>query len=136
MEYFDKGKGLIGNLFVSEEKLYLAIDRFNELITLHPDSDKIDDAAFQVGEIYRRYLKDYPTALLYYQRTAQWAPQTSLPARYTMALIYDEYYHDRVKAIQFYQQAIDVESAYPDNALHAQQRIEALSAELGPEEPE
>lgn len=126
-----EGSPKLFNLWPDEKKLYLAIDKFNELITTHPTSDKIDDAAFHIGDINRRYLKDYNAALVYYQRTWQWDPQTTLPVRYATALIYDEHIHDLIKAMHYYEQAVNLESNYADNVLKAQKRIEAISNELG-----
>lgn len=115
---------------IDKRKLYLAIDKFNELITNYPDSDKIDDAAFQIAEIYRHYLKDYTRAMLYYQRVWQWDPQTPLPARFAVARIYDEYLHNRIKAVEYYEKAINLEADYPQNVVYATNRIEKLHEEL------
>lgn len=131
MRLLKEGSPKIANLFADENKLYLAIDKFNEMITTYPSSDKIDDAAFQIGDINRRYLKDYNVALLYYQRAWQWDPETTLPVRYAMALIYDEHMHDHIRAIQYYEKSINLESSYVDNVLHAQKRIKVLNTELG-----
>lgn len=130
MELAKQGAPKLAHFFGKEKMLYLAIDKFNELIGTYSTSDKIDDAAFQIAQINRRYLKDYSTALLYYQRSWQWDPQTNLPSRYAAALIYDEHIHDRIKAIQYYELAIKFESAYPSNVLDAQKRIKALNTEL------
>ena len=69
MQLFKKGRGIGGDLKLlrDKKKLYLAIDKFNEVITTYPTSDKIDDSAFQTARIYDNYLNDYPTALMYYQ---------------------------------------------------------------------
>ena len=133
LEYMKKGRGTLGKLFMDKKKLYLAIEKFNELITNYPDSDKIDDAAFQIGEIDRHYLKDYRTALLYYQRVWQWDPQTVLPARFAVARIYDDYFHDRIKALKYYEQVIRLESDYPANVVYAQNRIDKINQELAQE---
>jgi len=122
-----KGVGRFGSLTANERQLYHAIEKFNGLITSYPSSDKIDDAAFQIGQIYHHYMKDYTTALLYYQRVWQWDEQTTLPVRYWVGRIYDDHIHDRVKAIEFYEKAIQLESSYPANMVSAQNRISELS---------
>jgi len=119
-----------GKAFVDKKRLYGAIERFNEVISKYPMSDKIDDAAFQVGEIYDQYLEDGLRGLLYYQRAWQWDPQTPWPVRFMTAKIYDEKLHDRVQAINFYRQALNVESQYSANATYARNRIERLGQEL------
>ncbi|MBN2433133.1 MAG: hypothetical protein JXQ27_16800, partial [Acidobacteria bacterium] len=60
----------------------------------------------------------------------QWDPQTPLPARFAVARIYDENFHDLPKALNYYRQAINLESDYPENVVHAQNRIEAINREL------
>lgn len=127
-----QGRGNLGRMFTDKKKLYEAMDKFNELITDYPTSEKIDDAAFQIGEIYNHYLKDYTTALLYYQRVWQWDPQTTLPVRFWVARIYDEQLHDRAKAIEFYEEAIRYETSYPQNMVTAKNRIRRLTAESSP----
>ena len=124
-------KEAVSGLFVDQKKLYQAIDKFNELITNYHTSDKIGDAAFQLGEIYNKHRKDYQTALLYYQRTWQWDPQTPLPARFEVARIYDDKLFDKAKALQFYEQAVNLESAYPSNVNYARNRIGVIQKELG-----
>lgn len=133
---YDEGIGLMKagtGLFVHKKKLYDAMDRFDTLITNYPTSDKIDDAAFQIAEIYHHWLEGYNRALLYYQRVWQWDPQTPLPARFNVARIYDEFYHDRIKALDYYNQAINLESAYTEHVVYAQNRIDAINEELSRE---
>ena len=125
-----EGIGKLGKFMVDRRKLRLATDKFNELISNYPTSDKIDDAAFQVGEIHNHYLEDYTTALLYYQRVWQWDEQSMLPARFWMGRIYDERLHNRVEAIKYYEQTINLESSYPAHVVHAQNRIRKLNAEM------
>ena len=72
----------------------------------------------------------YPTALLYYQRVWQWDPQTPLPVRFAVADVYDEELHDRVKALHWYEKAINFERAHPANVLRAKNRIEEINREL------
>ncbi len=124
------GRGIMATVLVDKKKLAGAVDMFNSLITNYPTSDKIDDAAFQVGELYRHYLNDPTRALLYYQRVWQWDPQTTLPARYAVARIYDDVMHDRIKALQFYEMVISLESGYPENVVYAQSRIAKISKKL------
>lgn len=130
LQYMKEGRGTLGKLTVDKKKLYLATDKFNELITNYPSSDKIDDAAFQVGEIYNHYLVDYQTALVYYQRAWQWDAQTPLPARFAVAKIYDERFHNGTKALEYYQLVISLETQFPQNVEYAKNRIAVLSQEI------
>ncbi len=120
---FKDGRSSIGFKVLSDKKnLYLARDKFNELITNYPSSDKIDDAAFQIAEISNLYLKDYQAALLYYQRVWQWDQQNPYPARFRVAQIYDKGLHDRLQALKYYEEAIKMES-FPANTEAANVRI-------------
>lgn len=127
---YKQGRGTVGKLLADERKLYQAIDRFNRIITTYSTSDKIDDAAFQIGEIYNHYLKDYTTAMLYYERVWQWDPQSAKPAHFAVARIYDEYLRDRPRAVEYYQLAIDLETDYPANQQYARDRIKVLNDEI------
>ncbi|KPL21604.1 MAG: hypothetical protein AMJ75_09665 [Phycisphaerae bacterium SM1_79] len=95
----------------NENLLRLALERYTELIKKHPSSDKIDDAAYEAGEIYE-YFKDYSIALLYYQRAYQWEPETAYPARFKAARILDKHLHRNAEALELYQQAIETEGRY------------------------
>ncbi len=130
MAMMKSGRGSLGKIGVDKKAMYSAIDKFNQLITLYPDSDKIDDAAFQIAEIYNHYLSEKTTAMLYYQRVWQWDPQSLLPARFAVARIYDDYFHNRTKAIEYYEKSINLESSYTKNVTYAQNRIEILNREL------
>ena len=90
-------------LIQNEDKLRLALEKYNQLIRKHPSSDKIDDAAFRAGGIYE-YFKDYTIALLYYQRAYQWDPKTTNPAKLKAAYILDKRMSRRAEALELYQQ--------------------------------
>jgi tetratricopeptide (TPR) repeat protein len=112
----------------NESLLRLALGKYNELIDKHPSSDKIDDAAYRAGEIYEN-LNDYSIALMYYQRTYQWDPETSYPARFRSARILDKHLHRNAEALQLYQQAIETEGIYDkyrEWKQYAEGRIRAL----------
>lgn len=130
MKLFKKARGKLG-IFVNKKKMLMAKDKFNQLITSYPTSDKIDDAAFQIAEIYNIFLKDHQTAMLYYQRTWQWDNQTPWPARFAVAKIYDEKLHDLVKAVEYYEMAIKLEIAYQKKIVYARSRIKEINAQKG-----
>jgi len=121
-----QGRGKLGGVFQDRKKLYLALDKFNDLISKYSASDKIDDAAFQIAEIYNHCLKDYRTAMLYYQRVWQWDTQTVLPAKFAVAKMYDEKLRDHVKAVDYYQQVINSDTSRTEHVTYAQNRIKAI----------
>ena len=112
----------------NQSLLRLALEKYNRLISRHPSSDKIDDAAYKAGEIYED-LKDYSIALLYYQRAYQWDPETAYPARFRSARILDKHLHRNAEALGLYQQAIETEGVYDkyrEWKEYAEGRIRAL----------
>jgi tetratricopeptide (TPR) repeat protein len=115
--------------FPPSKKDYLkrALEKFETIIQKYPDSDKIDDAAFRMGEIYGGwYFEDWTRAVLAYERCWQWDPKTDYPAVFNAAKIYDEKLQNRVKAVELYNRVI-AESNNQDLQNQARQRIKALT---------
>ena len=55
---------------------------FQQLLTNYPQSDKIDDAAYQLGDIYEsKAYKQYRRAAWYFERCVQWNTNTQFDAR-------------------------------------------------------
>src|SRR5690606_33263101 len=116
-----------------------ALARFKELIERYPTSDKIDDAAYYIGEIHKEYEKerDNTLALEWYKRAIQWDPNTPHPCRFRIATTYDYRLHERENALYWYQKVLEEESHFtmaddPDFALntrYAQARIKELTPE-------
>jgi tetratricopeptide (TPR) repeat protein len=110
-----------------EEQLRVAREMYNELIRKYPTSDKIDDAAYEVADIYE-YFKDYEIALLYYQRAYQWDPDTPYPARFHAAMLLDKRLHRRDEALELYQEAVLQEGdRYDEWKMYGEKRIRELS---------
>ena len=117
-----------------EGLLRIALDKYNQLISKYPNSDKIDDAAFRAAGIYE-YLKDYTIAVQYYQRTFQWDPQTAYPARYKAAYLLDTKLGRRAEALQLYQEALSKITKSSEHVLwveYAEERVKELSGEAKP----
>jgi tetratricopeptide (TPR) repeat protein len=113
-------------IFTDDDLLRVALGKYNELIKRHPSSDKIDDAAFRAAGIYEHF-KDYTIALLYYQRTYQWDPQTLCPAEFKAAYILDQRLSRRAEALGLYQKAIKKGGLNKDEREFVEERIEALT---------
>jgi hypothetical protein len=74
-----------------------------DLLTKYPQSDKISDAAFYLGDIYEcKVYKQYRRAAAYYERCYQWNPKTHYDARMRAARLYDYEVKDRSRAIEIY----------------------------------
>jgi len=111
-----------------EELMVQAANVFRDLITRYPASDKIDDAAFQLGEIHKEYLKDQDAlAVRWYERAWTWNPATPHPARFQAAVVYDYRLHDRDRALELYQAVTTSETQNAGNVHFASRRIHELT---------
>lgn len=99
-----------------------------ELIEKHPTSDKIDDAAFLLGEIHKEYLSGQETiAVKWYERAWTWDPATPYPARFQAAVVYDYRLHDRDRALELYHEVVSRETHIGSNVRFANRRIHELT---------
>ncbi len=108
-----------------EDNLRSALDVYNQIIKMHPTSDKIDDAAFRAAGIYE-YFKDYTIAVIYYKRAFQWDPKTPNPARYEAAHVLDKYLHRRDESLELYKQALEKEKLSSSRVDYIKNRIAEL----------
>ncbi|MBN1392278.1 MAG: hypothetical protein JW947_05685 [Sedimentisphaerales bacterium] len=113
-------------LALDENFMRLALDKYVQLMRQYPTSDKIDDAAFRAGGICECF-KDYTIALLYYQRTYQWDPDTVYPARFKSAYILDEYMSRRAEALELYQLALRKENLGKELTAFAERRVDEIT---------
>jgi TolA-binding protein len=101
---------------------------FQQLLTNYPQSDKIGDAAYQLGDIYEcKAYKQYRRAAHYFERCFQWNPNTHWDARLRAARLYDKQLAERVRAMELYR---DVTTHETDEKRRqeAQKRLSELSA--------
>jgi len=109
-------------------KLKTALQKFRTIIADYPTSDKIDDAAFRMGEIYEGwYHQDYARAVVCYERCFQWNPRTQHPARFNAARLYDQKLMMRDKAVRLYNLVVQ-ESQNTQHVDEAMRRLKELSA--------
>jgi tetratricopeptide (TPR) repeat protein len=100
-----------------------------ELIGKYPHSDKISDAAFELGEVYEgKAYKQYRRAARYYERCFQWNPKTQHDARLRAARLYDVQIKDRSRAIELYRE-ITTHEGDPKRHAEATKRLQEL---MGP----
>lgn len=120
----DKARGVFSG--DASDNLRRAELVFQQLITSYPQSDKIDDAAYQLGEIYEsRAYRQYRRAALYYERCFQWNPKTHLDARLRAAHLYDKVLSERGRAIELYQEVVRHDTD-PKRLQEANNRLAAL----------
>ncbi len=98
-----------------------------ELLTKYPQSDKIDDAAFQLGDLYEgKAYRQYRRAAQYYERCFQWNANTQFDARLRAARLYDRALLERTRALELYRDVVARETD-PRWLQEAQRRIGELS---------
>lgn len=103
-----------------------AILKFTELIRKHPESDRIDDAAYYLGRCYeKKSIGEYRRAVAWYERAYNWNPQNEHDLCYRIARIYDYKLGHRDKALVYYHLVVRDSG---DRALveRAQRRIGTL----------
>jgi len=120
----------------NKETMRLALAKFKQLVREYPRSDKIDDAAFYIGEISKEYFDDNRAAVQWYQRAWTWDPQTPHAARFQAAVVYDFRLHHRARALELYQQVLEHETFNKSNVRFASARIKELTDETSPRAPE
>ncbi|ODS32746.1 MAG: hypothetical protein SCARUB_02129 [Candidatus Scalindua rubra] len=107
---FQDGKTYKSSLSVINKKtnLLTAVKRFKKLMDDYPESDKVDDAAYELAGIYEGfYFKDYEGAAFYYVKCYEINPTTDKPARYMAARVYDMYLKDYAEAVRNYELALE-----------------------------
>lgn len=131
---YDKGRQLMRDgghgvpILYREDLMVQASDVFRELIEKYPSSDKIDDAAFMLGEIHKEYLKEQESiAVTWYERAWTWDPKTPHAARFQAAVVYDYRLHDRDRALELYRAVVEQETDNRSNLRWANRRIRQLT---------
>jgi hypothetical protein len=124
LAYKDKG-GWTNNEYIDNQRRAELL--LQQLLTLYPQSSKIGDAAYMLGDIYEsKANKMYRLAAVYFERCYQWNPTTQLDARLRAARLYDRMNLDRGKAIDIYREAKQHETD-PNRIAEAEKRLTELS---------
>jgi hypothetical protein len=101
---------------------------FQQLLTNYPQSDKISDAAYQLGDIYEsKVFRQYDRSAAYFERCFQWNPKTQFDARIRAARLYDHSLNERNRAIEIYKEITNRETD-PKRMEEAQRRLTELGA--------
>jgi len=116
-------------VYYRQDLMVEAAGIFKDMIQQYPSSDKIDDAAFMLGEIHKEYLPGQePIAVKWYERAYTWDPATPHPARFQAAVVYDYRLHDRDRALELYQAVVKEEVGIESNLRFAMRRIGELTS--------
>ena len=122
MKYKDKGFG--GDYIDNQRRAEILLQR---LLDKYPESDKIGETAYQLGDIYEKYrpTTQFPRSALYFERSYQWNKVGNSDARIRAARIYDKQLVDREKAKAIYKEILthDTDSG---RIAEARKRLEEL----------
>jgi TolA-binding protein len=123
MTFKDKGWG---NDYIDNQRRAEIL--LQQLLTNYPQSDKIGDAAYQLGDLYEnKPYKQYRRSAQYFERCFQWHPNTQLDARLRAARLYDKLLNERARAIELYREVTTHETD-AKRLQEAQKRLTELSA--------
>jgi hypothetical protein len=121
MKYKDQGFGT--DYTANQHRAELLLQR---LLSEHPQSDKISDTAYQLGDIYEsKAFKHYDHAAIYFERCFQWNTKTHFDARLRAAHLYEKL-NERNKAIELYTEVSKNETD-PKRLEEAQKKLAELS---------
>jgi hypothetical protein len=98
-----------------------------QLLSSYPQSDKISDTAYQLGDIYEsKAYRQYNRAAMYFERCFQWNPKTHFDARIRAARLYERTLSERNHALEIYRE-ITTHETDPARNEEAQRKITELS---------
>ncbi len=118
------------------ENLTAALERYQQLLLRHPESDKTDDAAHWIGYIYEsQYHTNYEKSIEYYRKCVAWNPVTSTDAWYRIAYILDYNLRDRAAALEAYRAVLE-HSSSPTERESAERRVASITRRLEPADGE
>jgi TolA-binding protein len=99
---------------------------FQKILTDFPQSNKISDTAYQLGDIYEGAAnKQYRRAAAYFERCYQWNDKTHFDARLRAARLYDKQINNRTKAVEIYREVMTHETD-EKRREEAQRRIQEI----------
>jgi TolA-binding protein len=100
---------------------------FQQILTKYPQSDKISDAAYQLGDIYEsKAYRQNARAAQYFERCFQWNSKTQLDARMRAAKLYEKL-NERARAIEIYREIVTHE-VDQKRLEEAQRRLQDLGS--------
>ncbi len=121
-----KDKGWANNDYLDNQRRAELL--LQELLSKYPNSDKISDAAYYLGDIYEsRAYRQSRRAAAYFERCYQWNPRTQHDARIRAARIYDRSLNDRAKALELYRE-VTTHEIDARRIQEANKRLQELSS--------
>lgn len=101
---------------------------FQAILEKYPESDKIGEAAYHLGDIYEHYKpkSQYERAAAYYERSFQWNKASATDARLRAAKLYDHELKMLDKAKELYKGVMNHDTN-PARVEEAERRLSELS---------
>jgi hypothetical protein len=119
-----KDKGWSGGDYIDNQRRAELL--FQQILTSYPESDKIDDTAYRLAEMYEgKAYKQYRRAEIYYERCFQWNPKTHFDARLRAARLQDKVLLNRTEAVRLYEEVMQHETD-PTWIDEAKKRLQEL----------
>jgi tetratricopeptide (TPR) repeat protein len=120
-----KDKGWMGNDYTDNQRRAELL--LQQILTQYPESNKIGEVAYQLGDLYEgKAYKDYKRAALYFERSFQWNPNTQSDGRIRAARLYDKYLSERSRAMELYREVTTIEID-PKRVAEAEKRLSEMS---------
>jgi hypothetical protein len=123
VDYKSKGTGdeLVDNQRRAEILLQAILEKY-------PESDKIAEAAYHLGDLYEHYKPrpQYERAAAYFERSFQWNKASATDARLRAAKLYDHELKMLDKAKELYRSVMNHDTN-PARVEEAEQRLKELS---------
>ncbi len=117
------------NIINKKSKLIYAEARFKKILDDYPESDKADDAAYELADIYDSYyFKNYEEAAFYYVKCYNINENTDKPARFKAACVYDKHLKDYKEAVKNYSEVLK-NSKDGAHLITAEMRFKQLTKE-------
>lgn len=102
------------------------------LIRDYPQSDRLNEACYYLGEIYAsRYFGQTKRAVGYFERVFHYEPNTNLDARLRAAMLHDRELNDQRRAVELYQEILRREID-PNQTREARRRLDELLSRRSP----
>jgi hypothetical protein len=121
-----KNKGGFGNDYIDNQRRSELL--FQQLLASYPESDKIGDTAYQLGDLYEGKGYQQPArAAKYFERCFQWHQNTHFDARIRAARLYDKVLRENSKAVEMYNEVLKHETD-PKQLEEANKRLKELGA--------
>jgi hypothetical protein len=123
LSYKDKGWG-VDNVD-NQRRVEILLQ---ELLSKYPNSNKISEAAYHLGDVYEKPpYKMFRRAAAYYERCFQWNPNTNHDARIRAARLYDRQTLDRSRAQELYKEVV-AHTSDPKQLQEAERRLKELAS--------